>query len=65
MEVINIRELRGMLSKRNKKDWHRLIGEAKEIRLPGNQSPFEIVRGHLMKFKPLRLHAKYFAIIDS
>jgi hypothetical protein len=41
------------------------MGEAKEIRLSGILSPFEIVRGHLMKCKPLRLHAKYFAIIDS
>jgi hypothetical protein len=65
LEVVNIRELRGMLSKQNQRDWNRLMGEAKEIRLSGILSPFEIVRGHLMKCKPLRLHAKYFAIIDS
>lgn len=65
LESINIRELRGMLSKRNQRDWNRIMGETKKIRLPGILSPFEVVRGHLMKFKPLRLHAKYFAIIDS
>ncbi len=65
LEAINIRELRGMLSKRNQRDWNRLMGETKKIRLPAILSPFGIVRGHLMKFKPLRLHTKYFAIIDS
>ena len=58
LEGINIRELRGMLSKRNQRDWNRLMGEAKEVRLPGIQKPLGIIRNHIMKFKALKI-AKY------
>ena len=55
LKAINIRELRGMLSKRNKRDWHRLMGEAKDIRLPGIHSPFKIIKEQLARLKPLKL----------
>ena len=55
LESINIRELRGMLSKRNQRDWNRLMGDARGIRLPGIQSPLGVIREHIMKFKPLRI----------
>ncbi len=56
MEIINIRELRGMLSKRNQRDWTRLMGEAKDIKLPGIQKPLGIIREHILKFKTLQIY---------
>ena len=55
LQSINIRELRGMLSKRNQRDWHRLMGEIKEVRLPGIQSPLGIIRGHIIKLRALKV----------
>lgn len=55
LESITIRELRGMLSKRNQRDWNRLMAEAKEVRFPGIQKPLGIIREHIMKFRTLRL----------
>jgi len=55
LETMNIRELKGMLAKRNQRDWYRLMGDAKEIKLSGAHSPFGVIREHLMKFKPLKL----------
>src|ERR1700733_9692593 len=51
LETINVRELRGMLSKRNQRDWRRLMGEAKAVRLPSTQRSFEVIRRHIKKFK--------------
>lgn len=53
LENIALRELRGMLSKRNQRDWHRLMGEAKEVKLPGIVSPFGVIRQHLLKFRSI------------
>lgn len=50
LESMSIRELRGMLSMNSKRDWNRLMGAAKEIRLPDIQKPLRIIREHLMKF---------------
>lgn len=55
LESMNIRELKAMLAKKNQRDWYRLMGDAKQVKLPGIQSPFEVIRKHLMKFKPLKL----------
>ena len=30
LEIINMRELRGMLSKQNQRDWNRLMGDTKK-----------------------------------
>lgn len=53
LEAINIRELRGMLSKRNQRDWHRLMCVAKEVRLPEISNPFLIIKKCIVKLKPL------------
>ena len=53
LEVMNMRELRSMLSKQNQKDWHRLMANTKQVRLPGILSPFRVIRKHLIAFKPL------------
>ena len=52
---MNMRELRGMFSKQNQRGWHRLMGEAKEIKLSGIQSPFGIIRERLIKYRHLKL----------
>lgn len=55
LESMDIRELRGMLSKENQRDWNRLMSDAKKVRLPRAESPFRVIREHLRKFKPLKL----------
>ena len=55
LETINIRELRSMLSKRNQRDWNRLMGEAKDIRLPVIASPFMALKKHIAKFRALNI----------
>ncbi|CAN5117679.1 hypothetical protein BH09DEP1_BH09DEP1_6340 [soil metagenome] len=55
LEIVNRRELSAMFSKYNQRQWHRLMSDAKEIKLPRIQSPFEIIREHIMKFKVLKL----------
>jgi len=50
LEVVNIRELRGMLSKRNQRDWSRFMGEVKTVKLPGTRKSFEVIRRHIMKY---------------
>ena len=52
---MNLRELRGMLSKYKQRSWYRLMADAKEVRLPGIQSPFCSIRKHLLKFKNIRI----------
>lgn len=48
LEIVNMRELRGMLSKINQKDWLRLIYDAKELKLSKIQSPFSIAREQII-----------------
>ncbi len=43
-ELINIRELRGILSKHSQRDWNRLLNEIKEIRFPGILKSFKMLR---------------------
>ena len=47
LESISIRELRGMLSKRNQRDWNRLMGEAKEIKIPEIKNSLKILRKYI------------------
>lgn len=58
LETMNIRELKGMLAKKNQRDWYRLMGDAKKVRLPGIQSPFLAIRKQILKFKSLNLRIK-------
>ena len=47
-----------MLAKYKQRDWYRLMADAKEVRLPGIQSPFGVIREQIMKFKPLNLRKR-------
>lgn len=55
LESITIRELRGMLSKRNQRDWHRLMAEMRSIELPGVANPFLVLKQSIAKFKALNI----------
>ena len=52
---MNLRELRGMLSKYKQRSWYRLMADAREVKLPGLYSPFGVIRDQIMKFKTLEL----------
>ncbi len=54
LESMNLRELRTLFCKYNKRSWYRLISDANQIELPLTPSPFRIIRDCLVKFKPLR-----------
>lgn len=49
LEVMSMRELRSLLSKKNPKDWYRLIKEAKEVRLEKFKYSFNFFREQLAK----------------
>lgn len=60
LESMNMRELRGLFAKQNQRGWHRLIADIKEVRLPGIQSPFRLIRDHIMSNKsPFSIIAAY------
>jgi hypothetical protein len=48
LEVINVRELKSMLSKQNQRDWHRLMAEVKEVKKSNILNPFRIIRAHII-----------------
>ena len=54
LEDVNLRELRGMLGRYKQRSWYRLMADARKVKLPGIQSPFDIIIEQVMKFKPLR-----------
>lgn len=49
LEIVNMRELKNILSKYNQKDWNRLLNEANKIKLPNTQSTFSKIREYLLK----------------
>lgn len=55
LETINIRELRGMLSKQNQRDWNRLMGEAKKINFPKLKGAIEQLKKQIISSKSLLL----------
>ncbi len=55
LELVDLRELRRMLSKKNKRDWNRLMKEAKGIRFSKQPTPLKGIRDLLVKFKLLKL----------
>jgi len=55
LEIVNIRELRGMLRNCNASNWYRLMADVNKLNLPGLQSPFWKIREQLEVFKPLRI----------
>ena len=44
-----------MFSARNPRNWHQLISLIKKVKLPLPETPFRIIREHLVKFKPFSL----------
>lgn len=54
-EIFNARELRGMFSKYNQREWHRLMKTAQEIRMPEMQNSFGIIRKYLIRFKSISI----------
>lgn len=55
LELVNLRELRGMFANCNHRSWYRLIADAQKVKLVGTQSPFKNLREFLKKFKTLNL----------
>jgi hypothetical protein len=55
LESMPARELRAMGNNESERSWYRMIAEAKEVTLPFYESPFRVVRKHLMLFNPLKL----------
>ncbi len=55
LENFTYREFRNMFKSYNKRSWHRLMKDFKEIKLPNIQSPFGIIHKQLLVFKPLKL----------
>ena len=55
LQIVNLRELRGMFSKHNLRSWYRIMADTREVRLPGIQMPFGVIREKIMNFKSLIL----------
>ncbi len=53
LELVNLRELRAILSKHSQRDWNRLMADIRIIELPGIVSPFMALKHHITKFKAL------------
>ncbi len=71
LEAVNLRELRAMFkgssasqNPRKGESWYRLMAEAKEVMLPGIESPFGVIREHLIKFKPLKFKNTRFKVLS-
>lgn len=54
LDVANVRELRGMFGNYSQRSWARLMAEAKDVILPGAQSPLGVIRRHVEKFASLK-----------
>lgn len=54
LELHTPRELRVLFSRAHKRSWYRLMADAKKVKLPITNSPFEIVREQIVKFKPCK-----------
>lgn len=48
LEIVNIRELKGMLAKHNQRGWHRLMAGINEIKLSYPYTPFKILRSQII-----------------
>jgi hypothetical protein len=54
LEIVTIRELRSMLGTK-RRNWYRLMEDAKEVQLPKEQGALQVVRRHMERFKGLCL----------
>lgn len=52
LEMATMRELRSMFGNK-KSGWYKLMADAKEVQLPHEQRPLELIRKHIEKFKPI------------
>jgi len=59
LESATLRELRNLFAQGSKNGWYRLMSDVKTIKLPIKQSPFFVIREHLVKFKPLQIGMFY------
>ena len=55
LELVNLRELRAILSKHNQRDWNKVIAEMRLISLPGISNPFLALKKHIAIFKALNI----------
>jgi len=55
LDIMPPRELRLLFSTYSTRSWYRLMADVNKIKLPNTQNPFEAIRKHIIKFKPLRL----------
>ena len=53
LEMATMRDLRSMFGN-NKNRWHRLMADAKEVHLPHEQRPLQLIRKHMEKFAPIK-----------
>lgn len=54
LEIVNIRELRGVFSKQDPRGWYRFMADIKEIKLSGSNSSFAVIKKYLLKFKTIQ-----------
>lgn len=55
LDELNLRDLRGMFSRKSQRSWYRLISQVKEVHLSKQLSPFTTIRENLNSFIPLKL----------
>lgn len=62
-DVVNPRELRNMFGAYSDRSWYRLMSDVNKINLPASQSPFNVIRECIIKFKPLKLKSRQFSAL--
>lgn len=56
LETASLRELKSIIGKHNAQGWYRLLNEAKKIQLPNAHNSFNVLREHLLAFKPVKIN---------
>jgi len=54
LDVMSLRELRLMFASYSVRSWYRLMADINKIKLPMARQPFETIKRHILKFKPLK-----------
>lgn len=57
LEIITLREFRSMLGAK-RRNWYRLMEDAKEVQLPKEQGALQVVRRHIERFKSIQINRK-------
>ena len=55
LNIMSPRALRMLFAKYNQRTWYRLMSDAKKVKLPSVHRTLEVLREHLIDFKPLLL----------